>query len=91
MNALFDQPAPAVRHLSQMYSVPDYRAAGDTPKWTPLRNVVPLPCDECFAEQIESRGASGSRAIAKARRSVRGTRLNLCRAHEDLWKVRDTP
>lgn len=89
MSALFDQPAPTVRHLSRRYSTSDYQAGDDTPKWTPIRNKVPLPCDECFAEQIENQGTAGPRAIAKARRSVRGTRLDLCRAHEDLWKVRD--
>ena len=72
-----------------MYSAPEYRACGVKPRWTPIKTVNPIDCDECFAEQVETQGASGPRAVAKARRSVAGTVLNLCRIHEDLWKTLD--
>lgn len=90
-NALFGKPEPAQRELSQMYSVPAYRASvTEKPKWTQIKVKSPLPCDECFAMQHETAGACGPRADAKQRRSFKGgPTLQLCRVHTLLWRDRD--
>lgn len=88
--ALFDKPEPARPELSRMYAAPDYRAGSDNPRWTAIKRRIPVDCDECFARQIETRGTSGPRNVAKVRRTIRGKGLNLCRSHEDLWRIRDT-
>lgn len=91
INGLFQEPPRGVRQLSAMYSVPAYRAS---PKeraiYSTIKAVRIPPCDECFANQHETRGNSGPRGEAKMRRAFRGgPTLNLCRAHEELWRNRD--
>lgn len=88
---LFDEPAKAQRQLSKLYSVPAYRGSkNDRPKWTQYKTVRPVPCDECFAMQVETKGACGPRADAKQKRSFTGgPELKLCRTHAALWRERD--
>lgn len=88
---LFPELPRVERALSAMYSVPAYRASAvEQPTYTPIKNKNSSDCDECFANQHETKGGSGPRAAARTRRNfVGGPRLDLCRGHEELWKSRD--
>lgn len=88
---LFDEPAKAKRQLSKLYAAAMYRASKtERPRWTQVKLVRPIPCDECFAMQIETKGECGPRADAKQRRAfLGGPVLALCRAHALLWRERD--
>lgn len=90
---LFDEPEQATRPLSDMYSAPAYRAsAKDKARYTAIKSVNPIPCDECFANQHEAQGRGWPRAQARTKRSFKGgpkTLLNLCSAHAELWRERD--
>lgn len=49
-------------------------------------------CDECFARQVETRGACGRREKARVVRRINGVEghdLRLCARHAELWKRRD--
>jgi hypothetical protein len=93
---LFDEPTRVTFALSALYAAPLYRRRRGVPapQYASLATKT-LPCDECFANQHESGGLSGHRALAKARRTVAATPrqastvLNLCRLHEALWVERD--
>lgn len=88
---MFDQPPPARRVLSQRYAAMPYRVSvsGGRPRWTPVRLKRPIPCDECFANQHESGGASGVRADAHLQRWLGTAVLKLCHGHAQLWRERD--
>lgn len=91
--SLFPNPPRAQKTLSRLYSEfynyarpPEFR-----PRYTKIVAKTQPACDECFAEQHETRGASGQRLEAKVRRTIKqGAALNLCRIHEELWKRRDS-
>ena len=88
---MFPAPEKPLRTLSTLYSGPIYRASPDMmPVWTTIKTKNPIECDECFANQHETMGKSGPRSRARSRRRFpKGTRLDLCREHEELWKRRD--
>ena len=89
--SLFPEPARVKKNLSRLYSQGyNYARPGFKPRYTKIANQTNPHCDECFAEQHESRGLSGQRLEAKVRRGIKqGAALNLCRIHEELWKRRD--
>jgi hypothetical protein len=74
-----------------MYSGPSYQSAPNRRALYTNVKALKLPtCDECFANQHETRGASGHRLEARTRRVLPGgTALNLCRIHEELWRRKD--
>ena len=93
---MFDKPPAAVRTLSAMYGREPWLCSIYTaaPKWTAIKLLNPIPCDECFANQHE--GSPLPRAQAKKRRTLdlgprKGGKqvLNLCREHAQLWEERD--
>lgn len=90
---LFDEPPRVPKQLSQMYSHPSWRAAPKRkPTYTNLKAATLPACDECFANQFETQGASGPRSEARVRRTFPRepvTALKLCRHHENLWRERD--
>lgn len=91
---LFGEPPRVPKQLSQFYSHPSWRAAPKRrPTYTNIKAAKQPTCDECFANQLETKGASGPRSEARARRAFPRepvTMLNLCRHHESLWRERDT-
>lgn len=88
---LFDEVTPVQRELSELYAVPAYRASyTEHATYVPIKNKNSTDCDECFANQHETKGGSGPRAVARVRRHFKGgPRLDLCQGHADLWKSRD--
>lgn len=92
--ALFGPLNPQDRPLSEMYSVPAYRASPtEKPIYTAIKLAKPDPCDECFANQHELVEAL-PRAQAKYRRAFKGGKpstlvLRLCRPHAAAWQALD--
>jgi hypothetical protein len=88
---MFDKPPPAVRSLSRRYGGAPYRVSivGGHPKWSAVRLVRAVPCDECFANQHETQGRSGVRGTAHHQRKLDTAVLRLCSAHALLWRERD--
>lgn len=89
--AMFDKPEEQPVELSKRFSAFVYRLSrGEKAKWTAIKARGPRPCDECFQMQHESGGKFGPRRQAKHRHSPPGgSPVELCRAHRDLWIVRD--
>lgn len=89
---LFPEPERTALELSKMWSGAPFRIPSGAPNYTPLKVKAPLDCIECFARQHETKGECGPRHPAKTRRQfpkVPGSRLDLCRGHEQLWRQRD--
>lgn len=87
--ALFPLPEPDIPALSEYLAGPHWRLLpGEKAKWTRI-NVKTIDCGECAHLQHECGGAYGPRRQAKRRRVTRGARLDLCRAHAQLWEQRD--
>jgi len=79
------------RPLSVRYSLPVLRVDRDT-KATYVRIVhraVRL-CDECIASQHEAGGGGPTRVHARYTRDLRGHHLDLCSAHAEFWRERDS-
>lgn len=91
MSGLFPEPPSAKKRLSRLYNETYNWAGPDAkPRYTKITAKFNPHCDECFAEQHETRGTSGPRLEAKVRRAIpKGAALNLCRIHEELWRRRD--
>lgn len=88
--ALFPKPEKETPALSRRFAHGEYRAGpGVTVKWTRRAPRARADCDECTALQYETHGAYWPRRQVRARRSVNGTRLDLCPLHASAWKDRD--
>lgn len=90
MDGLFSEPPPVTRTLSRMYRNA-YRATPSArPRWETITTASKPGCDECFATQYETDGATGPRAVARMKRRIKHMPpLMLCRQHEDLWRIKD--
>lgn len=88
--ALFPEPHREPPPLSAGLAVSTWRLLpGEKAKWTRI-NVKTIDCIECSLLQHEMRGGYGPRRQAKRRRiTPRGDRLDLCRAHAQVWEQRD--
>lgn len=77
--------------LSARYSNQRYRRfPGSLLTWTSIDTDTRW-CDECAAQQHESGGSYGPRAVARHRRITdKRAVLNLCRRHASAWQERDS-
>ncbi len=68
------------RHRSPDSACANWSAIGSADRW----------CDECVANQHESNGVYGPRAVAQQRRTLRRrSTLSLCARHARAWQDRD--
>ncbi len=88
MNALTER-------LCRAYTNRMYRALpGQSAIWTDVLDLTWAACDECLGRRLELHSATAFPMDAVAHRQLPGpagaeTALLLCRAHADLWEVRD--
>jgi hypothetical protein len=88
--SLFPKPEREPPRLSSRFGNGEYRAGpGITVKWTRRTLTTRADCDECTALQHETDGDYWPRRQVRHRRTMNGTRLDLCNAHTAAWKDRD--